>query len=95
MESALQEVQQRTHDLQGLSQKYITIAQTAGMVSTTPLSMTLNAAVDAPRDTGVSAFRQTFLSGDYVARYPDRAEQVEKLRAAIDEQVSLQVSLFL
>ncbi|KAJ3545464.1 hypothetical protein NM688_g5622 [Phlebia brevispora] len=87
VESALQEVQQRTRELQGLSQKYATLAQTSSVVPTTPLSMTLNSAVDAPRDTGVAAFRQAFLSGDYVARFPERAEQVEKLRAAIDDQV--------
>ena len=48
--------------------------------------MSLNAAVDAPLNSGVGAFPQVFLSDDYLARYPDRVEQVEKLRNAIDEQ---------
>lgn len=87
IESALQVVEERTRDLQGLNQKYATLAQTAGTIPTTPLSMALNSAVDAPHNDGVAHFRQMFLSGDYLARYPDRTEQAEKLRAAIDEQV--------
>ena len=50
--------------------------------------MSLNAAVDAPLNSGVGAFRQVFLSEDYLERFPERAEQVQKLREAIDEQVS-------
>ena len=87
IESALQIIEERTRDLRGLSQKYATLAQTAGADSTTPLSMALNRAVDAPHNDGVAHFRQDFLSGDYLARYPDRAEQADKLRAAIDAQV--------
>ena len=49
--------------------------------------MALNAAVDMPTNTGISLYRQTFLDSDYLLRYPDRAEQVAKLRVAIDEQV--------
>ena len=70
----------------GLNQKYSSLAKTAQHVSTNALAMSLNAAVDAPLNSGVGAFRQVFLSDDYLARYPDRVEQVEKLRNAIDEQ---------
>jgi len=47
----------------------------------------LNSAVDAPLNTGIASYRQIFFSPDYIARNPERAEMVEKLRSAIDEQV--------
>lgn len=50
--------------------------------------MSLNGAVDAPQNTGIASYRQVFFSPDYVARNPERAELVEKLRVAIDEQVN-------
>ncbi|KAL4253449.1 DOCK family protein [Abortiporus biennis] len=89
IESALQDVQQKTRELAGLNLKYSALSKTAQMVSTTPLSMSLNTAVDAPNNTGVPYYRQVFLSGDYVRRYPERAELVEKLRTAIDDQVRM------
>lgn len=49
--------------------------------------MELNRAVDAPSNTGIAVYRQTFLSSDYVSRFPDREELVERLRIAIDDQV--------
>lgn len=91
VETALLEVEQRTRELAGLNQKYSSLAKTAQHVSTNALAMSLNAAVDAPLNSGVGTFRQVFLSEGYVAKYPDRVEQVEKLRTAIDEQVSVPV----
>lgn len=87
VETALLEVEQRTRELAGLNQKYSSLAKTAQHVSTNVLAMSLNAAVDAPLNSGVGAFRQVFLSDDYADRFQDRVEQVEKLRVAIDEQV--------
>jgi len=49
--------------------------------------MSLNSAVDAPLDGGISSYRQIFFSPDYLARYPERTDLVEKLRKAIDDQV--------
>ncbi|KAI0717219.1 cytoplasmic protein [Cerioporus squamosus] len=88
VETALLEVEQRTRELAGLNQKYSSLSKTAQHISTNALAMSLNAAVDAPLNSGVGAFRQVFLSEDYVARYPERAEQIDKLRNAIDEQLS-------
>lgn len=85
---ALQEVQQRTRELEALNIRYSALAKTGQAVPTTPLAMNLNSVVDAPIDTGVASFRQSFLTGDYASRFPDREEQLEKLRAAIDDQVS-------
>ncbi|KAI0700925.1 cytoplasmic protein [Cytidiella melzeri] len=87
IETALQEVQQRTRELEGLNTRYAALAKTTQSVSTTLLAMSLNAAVDAPITGGIASFRQSFLAEDYLARYPDRAEKVEKLRLAIDDQV--------
>ncbi|THH28531.1 hypothetical protein EUX98_g5658 [Antrodiella citrinella] len=89
IETALQEVEQRTRELAGLNLRYSALAKTGQSVPTTPLSMSLNAAVDAPANTGISLYRQTFLTSEYVVRFPDRAEQVEKLRNAVDDQVRI------
>ena len=88
IEAALEEVQERTRELQGFNTRYSALAKTGQSVPTTPLAMSLNAAVDAPITGGIGSFRQTFLTDDYLARYPDRADKVEKLRLAIEDQVS-------
>ena len=87
VETALLEVELRTRELAGLNQKYSSLAKTAQHISTNALAMSLNAAVDAPMNSGVGTFRQVFLSEEYVSKHPERAEQVDKLRSAIDEQV--------
>ncbi|KAK0461408.1 uncharacterized protein EV420DRAFT_1619788 [Desarmillaria tabescens] len=87
VENALTEVETKTKDLAALSIRYQSLAKTAQQVSTNALSMALNSAVDAPMNTGVASYRQTFFNSEYVTRNPDRAEMVERLRVAIDEQV--------
>ncbi|KAJ7129841.1 C2 domain in Dock180 and Zizimin proteins-domain-containing protein [Mycena crocata] len=87
VENALSEVELKTKELAALDLKYQALAKTAQPVSTNALAMCLNSAVDAPMNTGVSAYRQSFFDPEYIARNPERAELVEKLRAAIDEQV--------
>ncbi|KAJ3508883.1 hypothetical protein NLJ89_g5517 [Agrocybe chaxingu] len=89
LENALQEIEEKTKELAGLHLKYQALAKTAQEVSTNALAMSLNSAVDAPLNTGIGSYRQIFFSPDYVARHPERAELVEKLRAAIDEQVRI------
>ena len=61
--------------------------KTGQTISTNPLSMTLNGAVDAPINGGISMYRKSFLTPEYLATYPERADLVQKLRNAIDEQV--------
>ena len=87
VEIALKEVQERTQKLASLNERYAALVKTSQNFATTPLSMELNRAVDAPPGTGIAVFRQTLLSPDYVARFPDRAEQLDSLRVAIDDQV--------
>ena len=89
MENALQEVEEKTKELAGLHLKYQALAKTTQDISTNALTMSLNTAVDAPLNTGISSYRQIFFSPDYLARNPERAELVEKLRVAIDEQVRI------
>lgn len=69
--------------------RYSALAKTGQVVLTNALSMTLNGAVDAPAGGGISLFRQAFLSPEYLVQNPDRADQVQKLRDAIDEQACL------
>jgi len=89
LELALQEVEEKSKELRNLHQKYSALAKTNQEVSTNALAMALNSAVDAPLNTGIGVYRQTFFSPDYTVKYPERGEQVEKLRAAIDDQVVL------
>ncbi|KAF9562776.1 cytoplasmic protein [Agrocybe pediades] len=89
LENALQEVEDKTKELGGLHLKYQALAKTTHNVGTNALAMALNGAVDAPLNTGIAAYRQIFFSPDYIARNPERAELVEKLRTAIDEQVRI------
>ncbi|KAF8070275.1 C2 domain in Dock180 and Zizimin proteins-domain-containing protein [Lyophyllum atratum] len=87
LENALSEVELKTKELAALNMKYQALAKTSQLVSTNALAMSLNSAVDAPMNTGIASYRQLFFSPDYVARNPERAELVDKLRAAIDDQV--------
>ncbi|KAJ6499427.1 C2 domain in Dock180 and Zizimin proteins-domain-containing protein [Mycena sanguinolenta] len=87
VENALSEVELKTKELTALNLRYQALAKTAQSVSTNALAMCLNSAVDAPVNTGVAAYRQSFFDPEYIARNPERAEVVEKLRSAIDEQV--------
>ncbi|KAJ7072473.1 hypothetical protein C8F01DRAFT_1216121 [Mycena amicta] len=87
VENALSEVELKTKELAALNLKYQALAKTAQPVSTNALAMSLNGAVDTPINTGISAYRQTFFDPEYIARHPERGELVEKLKAAIDEQV--------
>jgi len=91
LENALNEVQSKTKELTSLYQKYQALAKTAQHVSTNALAMSLNSAVDAPLNIGISSYRQTFFNPDYLARNPERAELVGKLRLAIDEQVNINI----
>jgi dedicator of cytokinesis protein 3 len=90
IEDALLEVEQKNKELSALRVKYSNLAKTAQAVSTNPLSMALNGVVDAPADGGIASYRVSFLMPGYVTRYPDRGESVEKLRAAVDEQVRVE-----
>ena len=87
IENVILEVELKNKELNGLNIKYSNLAKTAQVVSTNPLSMALNGVVDVPAGGDMASFRMPFLMPGYVLRYPDRAESVEKLRAAVDEQV--------
>ncbi|KAF6760011.1 cytoplasmic protein [Ephemerocybe angulata] len=80
LENALQEVESKTKELTTLHAKYNALAKTTQVVSTNALAMSLNSA-------GIGSYRQVFFNPEYIERYPDRAESVDKLRSAIDEQV--------
>ncbi|KAI0321083.1 hypothetical protein OF83DRAFT_1168770 [Amylostereum chailletii] len=89
VETALQDVELKNKELSALNVRYSALAKTAQVISTNPLSMTLNGVVDAPLNGGVSSYRQVFLTRDYLETHPDREESVEKLRVAIDQQVQI------
>ncbi|KAF8270253.1 C2 domain in Dock180 and Zizimin proteins-domain-containing protein [Lactarius quietus] len=89
IENALLEVELKNKELTALRIKYSNVAKAAQVFSTNTMSMALNGVVDAPAGSGISSYRIPFLMPGYVTRYPDRGESVEKLRAAVDEQVRI------
>lgn len=86
LENALNEIEERTKELQSLNTRFQALAQTGQQISTNRLSMALNSVVDAPLDSGVALYREQYFNPDYVARNPDRADLVERLKAAIEDQ---------
>jgi len=88
IERVLNDVEDRTKELEGLCTKYSTAVKTGQPVSTNPLTMALNTAVDAPQENGVPSFRH-FLSNEYIMRNPDKLQIVERLRIAIDDHVRI------
>lgn len=86
VERAINEVEQRTKELATMHLKYSMLAKTGQVVSTNSLTMALNAAVDSPLDSGIPSFRG-FLTNDYIIRNGDKAELIDRLRNAIDDQV--------
>lgn len=88
LESALNEVEEKTKDLSILRARYMTLAKSGQTVSTNTLSMALNSVTDAPASGGINLYRETFLSPEYIMQNPERTVLVQKLRDAIDEQVS-------
>ena len=91
LESALNEVEEKTKELGSLKIKYEALAKTSHPVSTNALAMSLNTVVDAPLNTGIASYRQVFFDPTYTIRYPERADLVEKLRIAVDNQVRARI----
>ncbi|KAL0072827.1 Deoxycytidine kinase 1 [Marasmius tenuissimus] len=87
LENALEEVQLKTKELAALELKYQSLEKTTQDVSTNALSKALDAVVDSPTNAGITAYRQLFFDPEYVSGNPDRVELIDKLRAAVDEQV--------
>lgn len=92
IERVLNDVEQRTKELVGLHARYSAAAKTGQLVSTNPLTMSLNTAVDAPQENGVPSFRH-FLTNEYIMRNPDKIQIIERLRIAIDDHVRLYFNL--
>ena len=88
IERVLNDVEQRTKELEGLYARYSIAVKTGQHVSTNPLTMALNTAVDAPQENGVPSFRH-FLSNEYIMRNPDKIQVIERLRIGIDDHVCI------
>jgi dedicator of cytokinesis protein 3 len=92
VENALLDVEQKNKELNALNMKYSTLAKTAQVASTNPLCMALNGVVDAPAGGGIESYRSLFLTHNYITSHPERKEFIDKLRAAVDEQVRVALS---
>lgn len=86
IERVLNDIEQRTKELVGFYARYSTAVKTGQMMSTNPLTMALNTAVDAPQENGIPSFRH-FLTNEYIMRNPDKIQTIERLRIAVDEHV--------
>ena len=89
LENALQDVEQKTKELGQLNLKFTKLARTSQEISPNALELALSTVVDPPSNSGIIAYRQVYINPDYIDRYPERADAVEKLREAIDEHVRL------
>lgn len=92
LDNALLDVEQKTKELQTLETKFSALTKTSTSINATALSMALNTVVDTPSDSGVPIYRESFLRTEYLARNPSQEPLLQKLRAAIDEQVRQQSS---
>lgn len=95
IESALNDVEHKTKELNAMNTKYSAIIKTGQIISTNALSKVLNSVVDAPINGSVSQYRKVFLVPEYLEKNPERIEQVQRLRDNIDEQVFIRMSCYL
>jgi hypothetical protein len=95
LDNALLDVEQKTKELHALEAKFSALTKTSAVINATALSMALNAVVDTPPDSGVPIYREAFLRTEYLARNPSQEPLLQKLRAAIDEQVCPRHSLLI
>jgi dedicator of cytokinesis protein 3 len=89
LDNALLDVEQKTKELQALETKFSALAKTTTVFNATALSMALNSVVDTPPESGVPVYRDSFFRAEYLAQNPSQEPLLQKLRAAIDEQVRL------
>ncbi len=84
IENAIAEIEQKSKDLASLELRYSSLAKTGQSVSTNALTSALNSAVD-----NLTAFhyRDTFLNPEYLSRYPERLQFVQRLNQVLVEQV--------
>ncbi len=87
IENAINDVEQKTKELNALNVRYTTLAKSAQQINTNALVMALNGVIDTPSSSGVSAYRQTFLTSDFVLQNPHQVELVQRLRDAVHDQV--------
>lgn len=88
LESALQDLEQKSKELAALSIRYTQYYETDTVnAPTNTLASALNNAVDAPAGSGVKVYRDTFLTPDFISRNPDQLAQIQKLRELIDDYV--------
>ncbi|CDZ98211.1 Signaling protein DOCK180 [Phaffia rhodozyma] len=84
IQNALDDVHGKTKELTELEARYTTMIETMEETNTSPLSMALNGAVDAPINGGIPAWRAAFFSEVYAAQHPEEIEAIEELRTSID-----------
>ena len=90
IERVLSDLEQRTKELMGFYARYSAAVKTGQLLSTNPLTMALNTAVDAPEENEVPSFRH-FLTNEYMMKNPDKIQTIERLRIAVDQHVRVNV----
>jgi dedicator of cytokinesis protein 3 len=87
IDSGLAEIEEKTKQLSQLHIKFDILSKIDAVSSTNALSMALNEVVDTGQNSGVSLYREVFLTTDYLQRHPAQEEAILKLRQAIDQLV--------
>lgn len=87
IENAIDDVELKTKELNALNARYATLAKSGQQISTNALVMALNGVIDTPTNSGVSAYRQMFLTSEFVSQNPQQVDLVQRLRDAIHDQV--------
>ncbi|EFP83337.2 hypothetical protein PGT21_031228 [Puccinia graminis f. sp. tritici] len=90
IENAIMITEQKTRELESLHRRYLALTKTSdAKLNTNPLSMALNSIVDTPAKTGIPAFRNVFLTPNYLEEHPQQVHPVQMLRQAIDHQTTV------
>lgn len=84
---ALTEVEEKIKQLTQMHIKFDILSKIDAVSSTNALSMALNEVVDTGQNSGVSLYRDVFLTTDYLHHHPTQQEVILKLRQAIDRLV--------
>ncbi|ORE11414.1 hypothetical protein BCV72DRAFT_219946 [Rhizopus microsporus var. microsporus] len=95
IENAVKTMEDKNVELASLEKKYAAYLNTRRSSSITqpvninPFSMSLNGAVDAPVNGGVPLYKKAFLSKEYWNKHPEMHPWIERLQAAIYDQVRI------
>lgn len=88
IENAVMTVINKNKELLQLTKRFAPVTKGQD-VNCNPLTMSLNGAIDAPVNGGITMYRLAFLNEEFQHEFPDKIPLVEKLMEEIVEQVNI------